>query len=142
MKRNLAIIPVLLIACALAEQLGWTQGKNKAPESDGATSVSAPTFATADKGTITSWFAKNGLKKPSTTGSKHSDRSATPDSQLHQGSPLPPGFQKQLTGLPAELEKQLAALPAGYHRYIVSHSVIWVKDDTGVVHDLLLNVVP
>lgn len=57
---------------------------------------------------------------------------------LARGKPLPPGIAKK--ALPAQLER---ALPThdGYHRVQVGLDVFLVEVATGVIHDILMDVI-
>ncbi len=57
---------------------------------------------------------------------------------LARGKPLPPGIAKQV--LPQDLEH---ALPPrdGYHRVVVGLDVLLVEVATGIIHDVLMDVI-
>ena len=58
--------------------------------------------------------------------------------KIGRGKPMPPGIAKQV--LPEDL---LALLPerAGYHRVRVGLDVLLVEVATGVIHDVLMDVI-
>lgn len=57
---------------------------------------------------------------------------------LARGKPLPPGIAKQMA--PREL-RRLVAVPSGYRLEEVGLDVLLVEVATGVVHDILMDVV-
>lgn len=57
---------------------------------------------------------------------------------LERGKPLPPGIAKR--SLAAELRSRLA-IPAGYEVVEVGLDVLLVEVATGVIHDVLLDIV-
>ena len=57
---------------------------------------------------------------------------------LARGKPLPPGIAKQV--LPSDLEGLLPGHP-GYHRLQVGLDVLLVEVATGVIHDILMDVI-
>ncbi len=58
---------------------------------------------------------------------------------LARGKSLPPGIAKQY--LPDGLQQILPTPPAGYERIIVEGKVLLVKTATGVIHDILTDVI-
>ncbi|MEE8495196.1 MAG: anti-virulence regulator CigR family protein [Xanthomonadales bacterium] len=58
---------------------------------------------------------------------------------LQRGKPLPPGIAKQY--LPQGLHEALPTPPSGYERIIVGGKVLLVEIATGVIHDILTDVV-
>jgi hypothetical protein len=58
--------------------------------------------------------------------------------RLARGKPLPPGIAKQVA--PEELVK-LVAVPSGYRLEEVGLDVLLVEVATGIVHDILMDVV-
>jgi hypothetical protein len=57
---------------------------------------------------------------------------------LARGKPLPPGIAKQV--LPSDLEALLPGRP-GYQRIQVGLDVLLVEVATGVIHDILMDVI-
>lgn len=76
-----------------------------------------------------------------------------PPPGLAKKASLPPGLQRQLDergrlppglrgrGLPGDLESRLPHLPAGYRRVIVDHDVLLIEAATGVILDVIFDVV-
>lgn len=86
-------------------------------------------FSSTSKKTINNYLAKNPI---STTG-------LPPGIAMNvaRGKPLPPGIQKVF--LPSGLVSQLPAYP-GYEYRIVGNDVVLVNSTTGVVSDILSNI--
>lgn len=59
--------------------------------------------------------------------------------QLDKNGALPPGLQKK--ALPSDLQARLPPAPGGYERVIVDTDVLLVEAATGVVRDVITNVV-
>lgn len=58
---------------------------------------------------------------------------------LERGKPLPPGIAKQY--LPNDLRHALPVPHAGYERLIINDKVLLVEIATGIIHDILTEVV-
>ncbi|MCH7821436.1 MAG: RcnB family protein [Proteobacteria bacterium] len=58
---------------------------------------------------------------------------------LTRGKSLPPGIAKQY--LPDRLRQTLPAPSAGYERIVVDSKILLVEIATGVIHDILVDVV-
>lgn len=61
--------------------------------------------------------------------------------QLERNGTLPPGLQKRIEIFPPELDRQLPSLPAGYVRGLIGGSAVVVERRTGVIVDLIQNLV-
>lgn len=59
--------------------------------------------------------------------------------QLDKNGALPPGLQKK--ALPSDLQSRLPPAPKGYERVIVDANVLLVESATGVVRDVIRDVV-
>lgn len=84
---------------------------------------------------------------------KHKKHKKTPPGLAKRGGNLPPGLQKQIErngqlppglqgrGLPGDLESRLSRLPEGYVRLVVEKDIVLMNKKTGIVADVMLNVV-
>ena len=94
------------------------------------------TFAPNERNIIVRWFARDERHLP--PGLSKRDRLPPGlEKQLRERGTLPPGLQKRAQPLPFELERELRPVPRGYHRMMVSGSVILVNDQTSVVCDIV-----
>lgn len=59
--------------------------------------------------------------------------------QLQRNGTLPPGLAKR--DLPADLESRLPPLDAGYERVIADTHVVLVEKSTGIIKDIIENIV-
>ncbi|MDX1514401.1 MAG: hypothetical protein R3174_11745 [Gammaproteobacteria bacterium] len=59
--------------------------------------------------------------------------------QLDEKGALPPGLQKK--ALPSDLQSRLPPAPKGYERVIVDANVLLVETATGIVRDVITDVV-
>jgi len=143
MKTSVSMFAGLLIAVAMVPGTTWAQGKGnaKAPVKQDDQSVgdkvrevmpaSQPVFATREITLIQSYFRTNlsslppGLQK-----------------QLERNGTLPPGLQKKIQPLPLDLERQLSVIPTGYRRVVVAGNVILMNPTTGLIYDIVRNVIP
>ena len=129
MKTSVSMFAGLLIAVAMVPGTTWAQGKGnaKAPVKQDDQSVgdkvrevmpaSQPVFATREITLIQSYFRTN-------------------------LSSLPPGLQKKIHPLPLDLERQLSVIPTGYRRVVVAGNVILMNPTTGLIYDIVRNVIP
>jgi len=145
----------MTIAIAVASLTGmvWAQGKGndkgRAPQNDASVGdkvravlpASQPVFATSEITIIQGYFRTNlsnlppGLAKRETLPpglQKHLERNGT----------LPPGLQKKIHPLPIDLERRLTVVPTGYRRVVVAGNVILMNPTTGLIYDIIRNVIP
>lgn len=128
---TLALLAGLGIAMA-----GDALGKNNGHRGDGdgpaATSASAVLlFPTGDRQVISNYFLRN--------GGYLVDLPPGIRKQLVTRGRLPPGIARKI--LPAGLAGQLSPLPSGYDRMIVGPDVLLVQIATGVIVDIIRDVV-
>lgn len=132
---SLIVSAVLLLLGALTASpaLAQSNGKGKAKGSGApAAGVSVGVvFSTAERSRIVDFYQTHPV-----SGAK----SLPPGirKNLARGKPLPPGIAKQV--LPEDLEH---ALPVrdGYHRVVVGLDVLLVEVATGIIHDVLMDVI-
>lgn len=79
-------------------------------------------------------------QKPAGQGqTKHVSQTPGHQKQLARGGAIPPGLKKR--SLPPKLTARLAPPPHGTERYIVGNDVVLVEKATGIILDILHNVV-
>ncbi len=122
-------IPLLLVCTQSAE--AQRRGKGPKKEAPSVQVAVEATFSTFEREQIVRFFAENrtGKAKPLPPGIRKN---------LGRGKPLPPGIAKRV--LPDDLG---AVLPerAGYQRIQVGLDILLVEVATGVIHDILLDVI-
>jgi hypothetical protein len=62
------------------------------------------------------------------------------EKQLVRRGTLPPGLQKKIQPLPPYLEMQLRVLPTGYRRVIIGGNIILMNERTGLIYDILRDI--
>ena len=125
------------------------QGKGKVPAQDASVGdkvravlpASQPVFAPGEITLIQRWFRTNTSNLPPGLAKRET---LPPGLQKHlvRNGTLPPGLQKKIQPLPVVLERQLAPVPTGYRRVVVAGNVILMEPVTGVIYDVIRNVIP
>ena len=103
--------------------------------------ASEPVFTTAERTVITRWFTTNRSNLPPGLA-KRETLPAGLERQLQQRGTLPPGLQSKIQPFPVELERQLTALPTGYRRVVIAGNLILMNPTTGLIYDIIRNVIP
>ena len=129
------------------------QGKGKVPAQDASVDASVgdkvravlpasqPVFALGEITLIHGWFRTNTGNLPPGLAKRET---LPPGLQKHlvRNGTLPPGLQKKIQPLPVTLERQLSPVPTGYRRVVVAGNVILMEPVTGVIYDVIRNVIP
>lgn len=98
-------------------------------------------FTASERTLIKSWFGDRRTGLP--PGLAKRDRLPPGlEKQLMQRGHLPPGLEKKIQPLPWELERQLRVLPTGYRRVVIAGNVILMEPKTGLIYDILREVIP
>lgn len=63
------------------------------------------------------------------------------EKQLRERGTLPPGLEKRMHPLPVELERRLPRLPERHRRIVLGGHVIVMSEETGMIHDIIRDVV-
>ncbi len=133
-RRTHATLTLALLAGLGIAMAGDALGKNNGNRGDGPAASSAPAallFPTGDRQVISNYFLRNsGYLADLPPGLRR---------QLVTRGHLPPGIARKV--LPAGLSRQLSALPAGYDRMIVGPDVLLVQIATGIIVDIIRDVV-
>ena len=124
----LVAIPLVLATAGKAEAQSKAKAKTKEPA---VTIQAGVTFSAAERELIGGWFRErpSGNVKALPPGIRKN---------LARGKPLPPGIAKQ--ALPEGLSGGLPVL-AGYERIQVGVDVLLVEVATGVIRDVLLDII-
>jgi len=157
MRTSRKLFAVLLVAVATVPGTVWAQGKGndkaqaKQPSKQNDQSVgdkvrevlpaSETVFATKEITLIQSYFKTNLSNLPPGLAKRETLPPGL-QKQLERNGTLPPGLQKKIQPLPLELEKQLSAVPTGYRRVVVAGNVILMNPTTGLIYDIIRNVIP
>lgn len=107
---------------------------------DAALSPSEPVFTLREVAIITGWFRENRGQLPANLAR----REALPPGlarQIQKNGKLPPGLDKKIQPVPAALETQLVVLPSGYRRLVIGADVIIMNATTGIVMDIVRDVI-
>lgn len=100
---------------------------------------SVPVFSRSERGMIVDWFSSSRSNLP--PGLAKRDRLPPGlEKQLRERGTLPPGLQKRAEPLPYDLERRLPRLPTGYRRSVVAGNVILMDERTGVIADIIRDV--
>ena len=138
---------------ALVGSFAWAQGQGRdrggqqQPERTAGDKVrevlppSEPVFTTQERTVITNWFVRNRSGLPPGLAKRETLPPGL-EKQLRERGTLPPGLQKKIQPLPIELERQLTALPTGYRRVVIAGNVIVMNPTTGLIYDIVRNVIP
>jgi hypothetical protein len=141
----------VMAACVLGSAVAAGQGQGKAKQSSGDSSVgdkvrailpaSEPVFAPSEITIIQTWFRTNTSNLPPGLAKRETLPPGL-QKQLERKGTLPPGLQKKIQPLPVVLERQLPPVPTGYRRVVVAGNVILMEPLTGVIYDIIRNVIP
>lgn len=98
-------------------------------------------FSDADKRNIMDFYQgrKSGSKKIPPGLAKRKNLPPGLQKQIERNGRLPPGLQGR--GLPGDLDRRLEPLPAGYIRLVVEKDIVLMNKKTGIVLDVLIDVV-
>ena len=102
---------------------------------------SEPVFSAHEVTVIQGYFRTNSSKLPPGLA-KRDTLPPGLEKQLVKNGKLPPGLQRKIQPLPIELERQLTVLPTGYRRVVIAGNVILMNQTTGLIYDLIRNVIP
>jgi hypothetical protein len=153
MKFSRKLFAVVLVAVATVPGMAWAQGKgnDKTPAKQNDQSVgnkvrdvlpaSQPVFATKEITLIQGYFKTNLSNLPPGLAKRETLPPGL-QKQLERNGTLPPGLQKKIQPLPLELERQLSGVPTGYRRVVVAGNVILMNPTTGLIYDIIRNVIP
>jgi hypothetical protein len=135
---------VLLSSAALAQSKG--KGKPTSETSIGNSvravlPASEPVFAASEVTLIQNWFHTNTSSLPPGLAKRETLPPGLQKQLVRKGS-LPPGLQKKIQPLPIVLERQLSPVPTGYRRVVIAGNVILMEPVTGVIYDVIRNVIP
>ena len=148
-----------IVAFAMLGSLAWAQGQGRnrgqqgeaAPRSEPERTTgdkvrevlpaSEPVFTTQERTVITRWFTTNRSNLPPGLAKRETLPPGL-ERQLRQRGTLPPGLQSKIQPLPVELERQLTAIPTGYRRVVIAGNVIVMNPTTGLIYDIVRNVIP
>lgn len=151
MKKRTKSLAWMFLVFFLLANAGWTQGRGKGkaepePKTAGekvreVLPPSEPVFTVGERTIIKSWFTKNSSSLP--PGLAKRDRLPPGlEKQLQERGTLPPGLQKNIQPMPIEIERQLSPLPTGYRRVVIAGNVILMNPTTGLIYDIVRNVIP
>ena len=153
MKRNWKLFAVLFVVLTAVPGMVWAQGKGKGRSETKQNDQSAgdkvrqvlpasePVFATTEITLIRDYFKTNLSSLPPGLAKRETLPPGL-QKQLERNGTLPPGLQKKIQPLPVALEKQLSAVPTGYRRVVVAGNVILMNPTTGLIYDIVRNVIP
>lgn len=97
-------------------------------------------FTERERVLIRDWFRTNRRGLP--PGLAKRDRLPPGlEKQLRERGTLPPGLEKRMHPLPIELDRRLPRLPERHRRIVLGGHVIVMSDDTGMIHDIIRDVV-
>ena len=141
-----------VLAAAMPVSLAWAQGQGRGrgqqqPEQTAGDKVrqvlppSEPVFTTQERTLITRWFTTNRSNLPPGLAKRETLPPGL-EKQLRERGTLPPGLQKKIQPLPVELERQLSPIPTGYRRVVIAGNVIVMNPTTGLIYDIVRNVIP
>jgi hypothetical protein len=148
-----------LVALAIVSGVAWAQGRGRDQEQRGeqrggqreertagdrvreVLPASEPVFTTAERTVITRWFTSNRSNLPPGLAKRETLPPGL-ERQLRERGTLPPGLEKKIQPLPLELERQLTVLPTGYRRVVIGGNVIVMNPTTGLIYDIVRNVIP
>jgi len=140
------------VALAMVSGVAWAQGQGRGsgPQRQEQTAgdkvrevlpASEPVFTTQERTVITRWFTTNRSNLPPGLAKRETLPPGL-ERQLRERGTLPPGLQKKIQPLPVELERQLTRLPTGYRRVVIAGNVIVMNPTTGLIYDIVRNVIP
>ncbi len=152
MKRRTITLAIVLVAITMVEHISWAQGRGKAKAESRRTQTAGekvrevlppaePVFTTVERTVVTNWFRTNRSGLPPGLAKRETLPPGL-ERQLRERGTLPPGLQKKIQPLPIELERQLSRLPTGYRRVVIAGNVILMNPTTGLIYDIIRNVIP
>ncbi len=103
--------------------------------------ASQPVFTSREITIVTDWFRVNRGSLPPGLAKRETLPPGL-QKQLQKNGKLPPGLEKKLHPLPVELERQLSPIPTGYRRVVIAGNVITMEPLTGMIYDIIRNVIP
>ena len=147
MKRNIICYSAMLLVLTMIANPAWTQGRGRgnakrkpATASQAVVEVSV-VFTTQERDIISGWFSTNRSGLPPGLANRETLPPGL-ERQLRRNGTLPPGLQKKLHPFPYALERRLPRLPGDYSRVIIGGSIILMNGKTGVIFDVIHNVIP
>ena len=135
------------MTAGLAAEQGQGKGKPEAASQSVGDKVRAvlpasePVFTTREITLVQGYFKTNRSSLPPGLAKRETLPPGL-QKQLERNGTLPPGLQKKIQPLPWELERQLSAAPTGYRRVVVAGNVILMNPTTGLIYDIIRNVIP
>ena len=150
MKERFTTWAALLVVLSMMTNLAGAQGRGKGKPEEQKTigdkvrevlPASQPVFTTREITLIQGWFRTNLSNLPPGLAKRETLPPGL-EKQLRQRGTLPPGLQKKIQPLPVVLERQLSPVPTGYRRVVVAGNVILMEPATGLIYDIIRNVIP
>ena len=143
MKRSIICYSTMLLVLTIIANPAWTQGRGKRKPTTASQAVVeiSVVFTTQDRDIISGWFSTNRSGLPPGLANRETLPPGL-ERQLRRNGTLPPGLQKKLHPFPYALEQRLPRLPADYSRVIIGGSIILMNGRTGVIFDIIHNVIP
>ena len=149
MRRFVVLAAAAIVVMATLGDLVWAQGQGRSRGQEKtagekvreALPAGEPVFTTQERTVITNWFANNRSGLPPGLAKRETLPPGL-EKQLRERGTLPPGLQKKIQPLPVALESQLTRLPTGYRRVVIAGNVIVMNPTTGLIYDIVRNVIP
>jgi len=152
MKNFTRFAATAFAALVMVSGLAWAQGQGRGrggqqQEQSAGDKVrevlpaSEPVFTTQERTVITRWFTTNRSNLPPGLAKRETLPPGL-ERQLQQRGTLPPGLQSKIQPIPIALERQLSVLPTGYRRVIIGGNMIVMNPTTGLIYDIVRNVIP
>jgi hypothetical protein len=153
MRTSRKLFVIALVAVATVPGIAWAPGRAKdmAQERREDRSVgdkvrdvlpaSEPVFATREITIIQTYFRDNRSSLPPGLAKRETLPPGL-QKQLERNGTLPPGLRKKIQPLPVALERRLTVVPTGYRRVVVAGNVILMNPTTGLIYDIIRNVIP
>jgi hypothetical protein len=107
---------------------------------DAALSPSEPVFTLREVAIINGWFREHRGQLPANLARRESLPPGLAR-QIQKNGKLPPGLDQKTQPVPPALEKQLVVLPSGYRRQVIGADVIIINATTGIVMDIVRDVI-
>ena len=152
MKNFAKFAATAVAGLVIVSGLAWAQGQGRGrggqqqePSAGdkvrGVLPASEPVFTTQERTVITRWFTTNRSNLPPGLAKRETLPPGL-EKQLRQKGTLPPGLQSKIQPLPVALERQLTPIPTGYRRVVIAGNVIVMNPTTGLIYDIIRNVIP
>jgi hypothetical protein len=93
-------------------------------------------FREAEIRQIQDYYRSDGKEAPPGVAKK-GEVSAALLQQIRRGRPVPAGLEKHLEPFPTELQRRLLPVEPGFKRWVVGWSALAVKEETGLVVDVV-----